>query len=259
MTTARNEALLHVSGDIVAFVDDDANVHPRWSLGLRDAFSDPSVGAVAGRTLNGHSGEAIDGVDAIGRMLDNGELTGYFAADPGSVIEVDHGIGANMSFRREVLAELGGFRDDFRGVGGVREDTDVFLRVRALGRRVVFAPAATVDHVGAPHVKGRRFDFRYSFWMRHNHALLLARNYGIGSAAFRRWVATELRQTAAAPHPSPAKRLAHASIRLGGLAHGGVAAVVKGGWSPTDPVRRDAVGNAVRRHLGGEEGAEPSP
>ena len=92
-----------------------------------------------------------------------------------------------MAFRRSVLAELGGLRDDFTGVA-VREDTDLFLRVRALGYRAVFTPHAVVDHVGAPHVRGRRFDYRYIYSARRNHVLLLARNFGLCSPELRRWI-----------------------------------------------------------------------
>jgi GT2 family glycosyltransferase len=251
MTASRNFALRQVTGDIIAFIDDDANVRPGWLRGLLEAFADPGVGAVAGRTCNGHPGEALEGREAIGRILVNGELTGNFAADPGSLVEVEHGIGANMSFRREVLACLGGFRDDFRGVGGVREDTDIFLRTRALGWRTVFSPETVVDHVGAPHAKGRRFDFRYSFWTRHNHALLLARNYGLGSASFRKWVLGELSRTARTAHPDLVRRGAWIGIGLAGLLAGAGASLQKGRWKPSDPVRRDRTGREIRRCLTG--------
>jgi GT2 family glycosyltransferase len=245
MTTARNVGLLHVDGDIVAFIDDDVNVRRGWLHGVVETFTDASVGAVAGRTCNGLPGEEVEGADTIGRLLPDGDLTGNFAADPGGVVEVDHGIGANMSFRRDVLAQLGGFRDDFAGVA-LREDTDIFLRLRALGYRTVFAPAAVVDHVGAPHVKGRRFDRRYMFWARRNHALLLARNFGLGSAAFRTWVVRELRRTFAAPHPNPLRRTARIAIGVAGIVTGLAVSVVKARWGPISPMRRDPFGNRIR-------------
>src|SRR3954468_2940241 len=80
MTTSRNVALLHVTGDIVAFIDDDANVRPDWLRGLLSEFADPGIGAVAGRTCNGFPGEESQGADAIGRLLPTGDLTGNFAA-----------------------------------------------------------------------------------------------------------------------------------------------------------------------------------
>ena len=114
------------------------------------------------------------------------------------VIEVDHGIGANMSFRRSVLARLGGFRDDYPGTA-MREDTDIYLRVRRLGGRAVFSPDAVVDHLPAPHAKGRRFDTRYKLYARRNHMVLLARDAGIRSPQLRRWIAREYRAVLGGP------------------------------------------------------------
>lgn len=249
MTRSRNVGLFHVSGDILAFIDDDANVRPQWMNGLLDAFASPQIGAVAGRTCNGLPDEESEGVDSIGRVLLDGQLTGNFAAHPASIVDTDHGIGANMAFRREVLAHLGGFRDDYLGIGGLREDTDSFLRVRALGYRTVFAPDAVVDHLGAPHVKGRRFDYRYMFWGRHNHALLLARNFGLGSQQFKTWTVQELRRVLHAPHRNPLRRAARIVIGVAGVAAGMITSLRKSRWIATDPVRRDRFGKAIRRRL----------
>jgi GT2 family glycosyltransferase len=249
MTSSRNIGLLHVTGDVLAFVDDDANVRPGWLAGLREAYSDIGVSAVAGRTCNGLPGEESQGVSQIGRLLPNGDLTGNFGADPGDIIDVDHGIGANMSFRRHVLAELGGFRDDFGGVGGVREDSDIFFRLRSLGYRAVFSPNAVVDHVGAPHARGRRFDFRYLFWARHNHELLLSRNFGIGSDVFVSFLRTEFSRILRYSHPNPLRRVWRIAMGVIGVAAGLGTSVRKAGWGPTRPARVDAVGSRIREHL----------
>ena len=188
MTTARNEGLRLASGDVIAFLDDDTEVRSGWMSALLDVFADATVDAVAGRTCNGQPGEERDGVDEIGLLLPDGRLTGNFAADPGEIVDVDHGIGSNMSFRAETLRQLGGFRDDFGGTA-LREDADMFLRITLFGGRAVFAPKAIADHRGAPHIRGRRFDWRYLFWGVHNHALLLARNLGFGSPILWKWCA----------------------------------------------------------------------
>src|SRR5699024_8757973 len=100
---------------------------------------------------------------------------------------VMHGIGANMSFTRQVLRRLGGFRDDYPGTA-LREDTDIFLRIARLGGSVLYDPAAVVDHLPAPHVHGRRFDTRYKLYGRRNHMVLLARHEGYTSRTLWRWV-----------------------------------------------------------------------
>lgn len=248
MTRSRNAALHHATGDVVAFLDDDANVQPQWLGAVVRAFADPTVGAVAGRTLNGQPGEEAEGVDRIGLLLPDGELTGNFAADPGEVRDVDHGIGANMSFRRDVLAELGGFRDDFPGTA-LREDTDMFLRVRALGYRAVFVPDAVAVHVAAPHVKGERFDWRYVFWGRHNHALLLARNVGVFSSCFRRWLATAVATSFTVSGRSLPRKVFRTAASLAGLLAGLGTVILKKALGPQLPQRRDDEAERIRSLL----------
>lgn len=253
MTASRNEALHHATGEVVCFLDDDVQVHPQWLDRLLDAFAaDEQIGAVAGRTLNGQPGEESIGVDNIGRVLSDGGLTGNFAADPGKLVEVDHGIGANMSFRRSVLARLGGFRDDFPGTA-LREDTDIYLRARALGYRAVFAPEAVVEHVAAPHVKGKRFDWRYLFWGRHNHALLLSRNFGLGSSEFRQWLVSTLANVFSETGRTVPRRLLRIAVGLAGTVAGLLTSLRKAAWRPTSPARSDATGSRLRAALSREE------
>lgn len=250
MTASRNIGLKHATGNIIAFVDDDAFAHPGWAESLVATYSDSSVGAVGGRALNDQPDEAKQGVDQIGRLKRNGELVGYFAADPGKIIEVDHVMGCNMSFRREVLAKLGGFREDYPGISGVREDSDMCLRVQRAGYKILFNPAAVVDHIGAPQAKGQRFDTRYAFYSQRNHMVLLIRNFGLGAGVLWRYFFYGLARYGVGEF---VKRLASAGVRLGailagtaiGVASGSVLLVQKG----RDPVRRDAEGEQIRQKL----------
>ncbi|MCW3051905.1 MAG: hypothetical protein JWN14_1075 [Chthonomonadales bacterium] len=181
MTTSRNISLKHCTGDFIAFVDDDAFAHPGWLAGLLAAYTSPEIGAVGGRALNNIPGEETQGVDHIGKLTSYGSLDGNFAADPGKTLSVDHIIGCNMSFRREVLARLGGFREDFPGISGVCEDTDMSLRVRKLGYTILFTPEAVVDHIAAPQAIGKRFDTRYTYNGHRNRIVMLISNFGLFS------------------------------------------------------------------------------
>jgi GT2 family glycosyltransferase len=178
MTHSRNIALLRATGKIIAFVDDDAFAHAGWAAAILETYADPTVGAVGGRAINNVPGEEKLTEAAIGRITKDGLTMANFAADPGEIIEVDHILGCNMSYRREVLAELGGFREDYPGVSGVCEDTDMSLRVRALRYRILFNPAAVVTHIGAPQAVGKRFDAKYEFSHRRNNFVMLIRNFG---------------------------------------------------------------------------------
>ena len=248
MTRSRNEALRHARGELVAFLDDDVVVRSGWQAALEAAFAAEGVQlAVAGRTRNGLPGE--DQYDRpIGRLLPDGTLTDGFASDAPDLVDVDHGIGANMSFRRSVLAALGGFRDDYPGTA-IREDTDIFLRVRAMGGRSVFAPDAVVDHLPAPHVRGARFDTRYKLYGRRNHMVLLARDAGIGSRTLWRWVGVQFQNVRRATGlRARAQRLGVTTI---GVVWGAGAMLRGAGWRPTPPPRTDPIGNELRRILGG--------
>ena len=245
MTRSRNEALRHVHGAIVSFLDDDVVLRPGWEQALLGAFEDPSVAAVAGRTCNGQDGEERY-EQPIGRLLPDGSLTDGFASLPDHPVDVDHGIGANMSFRRSVLADLGGFRDDYPGTA-IREDTDIFLRIRALGGRVMFVPDAAVDHLPAPHVRGARFDTRYKLYGRRNHMVLLARHDGMRSPMLRTWARGQFRAVGRAG--GLGARVRRFGVTVVGVAWGAVAMVRCASWHPLPPRREDAQGRELREAL----------
>ena len=245
MTRSRNEALRHARGAIVSFLDDDVVIGPTWQAAVIAAFGDAAVDAVAGRTRNGQPGEERYDLP-IGRLRPDGSLTEGFASLPAGVVAVDHGIGANMSFRRSVLARLGGFRDDYPGTA-MREDTDVYLRIQRLGGTAVFAPDAVVDHLPAAHVKGARFDTRYKLYARRNHVVLLARHGGIRSPLLRRWIARELREVAQAP--GLRRRVQRLGVTVLGIVWGAAAMLRQARWAPLPPERTDPAGRELRATL----------
>ncbi len=182
--TSRALGMAHTVGDVVAFLDDDAYAEPGWLAALLARYTEDTVAAVGGRTLNGREGEDVEGVDEIGLFLGDGSLTGNFAADPGRDLDVDHVIGANMSVRRDVVERLGGIHDHYPGTC-FREETDIQLRMRRAGYRIVFTPAAVVLHVAGTYAKGRRFDTRYQYYASRNHVVLLTHTLGWGTCARR--------------------------------------------------------------------------
>jgi GT2 family glycosyltransferase len=242
MTRARNEGLRLVRGDVTAFLDDDAFARPGWAHALLETFTQTGAAAVGGRTCNGEPGEEVPG-EPVGRLLPDGLLTAGFAADLPEPVDIDHGIGANMAFRTALLQRLGGLRDDYPGTA-LREDTDLFLRVRAAGGRAVFAPAAVVDHVAAPHVQGQRFDARYRYYARRNHFVLLARNEGWRSPLLWSWVRGDVRR--ALPRKRDDLRPVDRARRMGvtalGLAAGAAVSLREARWEPLPPAARTARG-----------------
>ena len=146
-----------------------------------------------------------------------------------------------MSVRREVLLALGGIRDNYPGTC-LREESDMFLRVRQAGHRIVYTPSAVVTHVAAPYVHGRRFDLRYHYYGHRNHIVLLTSTIGTRDPRTRLYVASVLREDIAgglkegagalvdsdlAPRARIRRaggRVLRAGVAAAGLVTGGVAA-----------------------------------
>lgn len=232
MTAARNHGLQRARGRVVSFLDDDVTVHDGWAAALLGAFREPGVVAVAGRAVDVGYPPAVGPVGVIRR----GQIIGNFSAEAPPQ-EVDHGLGANMSFDRGTLLNLGGFRAIFPGTA-LREDTDVFLRISRRGS-VRFEPAALVDHHAAPHQVGQRFDRRYMWWSKHNQVLLM-----IGNRELRRdllvWLTGDLAHTTRLPASLP-RRLVRLTLAVIAVLHGFVSAArlgVRGKLREQGPLTR---------------------
>ena len=150
MPQARNAGMVASSGDIIAFIDDDAMVQPGWLESLVDAYLDETVGAAGGRVID-MPAPYCDQVSGPPRLFirPSGRV---ISKDAGLVsrieMEVDHLIGCNMSFRRQALEQVGGFDPNYT-LTNLREETDICIRVKKAGWRIVFRPPITVIHFSA--------------------------------------------------------------------------------------------------------------
>ena len=94
-------------GDIIAFLDHDAVAERDWIETMLDDYVDTDVAGVGG----GATGVWDDGVPAW-LAPELGWAVGCSSPQlPDDPAEVPALMGANMSFRREVFAEIGGFSD----------------------------------------------------------------------------------------------------------------------------------------------------
>jgi GT2 family glycosyltransferase len=152
---ARNAAIAASSADVIAFIDDDAVPRPDWTQRLVAHYADPRVGAVGGRDFVYHDGVLEEGEEpVVGRVLPYGRFVGFHHLGHGAPREVDLLKGANMSVRAEALAGRG-FDPELRGDGAEHhEDWTLSLRVKRNGWRVIFDPAANVDHYEAARAGG---------------------------------------------------------------------------------------------------------
>jgi glycosyltransferase involved in cell wall biosynthesis len=159
LSGARNTGVAACEGEVVAFLDDDAVAAPDWLERLGQAYLDPNVLGVGG---------------AIHPAWDEGKPS-WFPSEFDWVVGCTHSgmpsergtvrnlVGANMSFRRQILNEVGGFRHELGRIGTIPsgcEETDLCIRI---GRsrpdgQILYDPLAAVDHF-VPGNRGTRAYF----------------------------------------------------------------------------------------------------
>ena len=128
----RNAAWRAAAAPLVAFTDDDCRPRPDWLERLLEtARADPSSAVVQGRTV----------VDVAERPVRQGAA---WSRSQEAVPPSDFGQTCNIAYPRALLRDVGGFDERYPLAAG--EDTDLWLRVRAAGGRLVAAPDAVVEH-----------------------------------------------------------------------------------------------------------------
>ena len=135
LSSARNIGLEAATGEIVAYLDDDAYPDPHWLQYLASTFASSKHVGVGGPNVCPPA---------------DGRVAHCVANAPGGPVHVllsdrvaEHIPGCNMAFRREALTAIGGFDPRFRVAG---DDVDICWRLQAQGWTLGFHPAAMVWH-----------------------------------------------------------------------------------------------------------------
>ncbi len=142
LASARNTGMREASGEIVAYLDDDAHPDPDWLRYLVATIEDGDFAGAGGPNLP---------------PPDDGPVARCVAEAPGGPIhvllsdrEAEHLPGCNMAFRRTALERLGGFDPQFHVAG---DDVDICWRLLEAGHQLGFSPAAVVWHSRRPSVR----------------------------------------------------------------------------------------------------------
>jgi GT2 family glycosyltransferase len=145
LSGARNVGLEHAEGEIVAYIDADAQADPDWLTYLVLALEAQGTAGVGGPNP---------------APPDDPPVAQCVARAPGGPIHVlldderaEHVPGCNMAFWRERLLEIGGFDPIYRAAG---DDVDVCWKLLDRGYDIRFHPSALVWH--------RRRDSVKAFW-----------------------------------------------------------------------------------------------
>jgi GT2 family glycosyltransferase len=175
---ARNYGLRQALGEIVIFCDDDVIPNHDFIENHLQNYQEGDVGGVGGRIIpNGkQSHDYSNHNKTIGKIRWwDAHLTDNFDATERAYI--DHVQGCNMSFRKEALVKAGGFDERFGGSAHL-EETDLCLRIRKAGYKIVFDPKAELIHL--KDIKGgcRAENYKqWFYWHGHNNMLFFLKNF----------------------------------------------------------------------------------
>lgn len=201
LDNARNAGIAAVTGDVVAFVDDDCVAPPDWLAHLPLEFADPNVAALTGpafpHLLDTPSRRRMERQASLARGLRRVafDWTTFPVAGAGAI-----GVGANMAFRRRALTALGPqpFPPEL-DAGTATEsggDTYVIARLLARGHRVVYDPNTFVYHRHRADAEAlHRAFFGYGVGLSAALTRLLVRDRELSTPQTWLWLVSQYRQT----------------------------------------------------------------
>jgi O-antigen biosynthesis protein len=194
LSWARNAGVATATGNIIAFLDDDDEPDKHWLTGIAAGFSrNRNVGCVAGMILPAQLDNPAEQLfeQLGGHRKGRGFAPEIFSCSgPQSPLFPlpPFGTGANMAFRREALASIGGF-DVALGAGTrtcAGEDTLALTLAMLSGYEIAYEPAALMWHHHRPDLDSLTRQLHgYSIGLTAFYAAVLRHRPGVLPALFK--------------------------------------------------------------------------
>ena len=165
---ARNRGIDTALGEIVAFTDDDCLVPADWLKRLADGYKRYPLVAGVGGFMEATEETLKKNVFARYERYISRVVYGAGETEIIGGFDVPTGGTNNVSYRRGVLNEIGGFDESFPSAAG--EDADLKKRICNLGHSILYLPMK-VQH---------NHQYSFSAFLRQN------RDRGIGSVYFQK-------------------------------------------------------------------------
>ncbi|MCL2511270.1 MAG: glycosyltransferase [Bacteroidales bacterium] len=158
LSYARNRGIVESSGDILVFMDDDAQADEHFLQEIRHFFETTTdATACGGRIYPDFESKRPDWMSCfllpLTSTIDKGDNIKLFKG-------TQYPIGANMAFRREMFQQYGMFNPDLGRKGDSldgSEEKDIFLKIKKEKGKIYYLPSAIVKH----QVPDRRLTFDF--------------------------------------------------------------------------------------------------
>ncbi len=175
IASARNVGLARAHGTYLAFLDNDAVPALDWLAILVERLeADPTIGACASRVMFHDKPDIVNSLGSVLNRLCHGMNVGMHEMDEFLAVplELMYATGNGMIMRREAWQAAGPFDEGFRFWG--HDDSDMGVRVRAAGYRIVPEPRAVVRHLHS-YTKAQG---GMAFWDDRNRIRFALKHYG---------------------------------------------------------------------------------
>jgi len=172
LSKSRNRGVERASGDIIAFLDDDAVADERWIEELVSVYNNREATAVGGQMVGDWVAGKPSFLPEEFYWLVGVTHRGF--AEPGE--EVRNTFGSNISFRREVFEEIGEFDPELgrRGSLNIQAEETIFcVRMRdTFGHGVVYNPDAIVAHKVFDYRTEPKWLLKRAFWQGYSKRVM---------------------------------------------------------------------------------------
>ena len=179
LSESRNVGIKYAKGDIIAFFDDDAVANENWIIELVRMYEEYGAIAAGGKLVPLRIGGKMDFLPEEYYWLIGATHRGF--AD--GITEVRNTFGSNISFKREVLDVLGGFRGEMgvKGSGALQgEETEMCERMKQrFGKGVMYNPDAVVHHKIFSGRMKIKFLLRRAFWQGYSKRAMKEMGYSM--------------------------------------------------------------------------------
>jgi glycosyltransferase involved in cell wall biosynthesis len=173
LSDARNFGIRNASGNIIAFLDDDAIADPSWLEQIQTIFRENETYACGGKSI-------LLSVSPFPQWLNKrmsgflGQFdygkTGFFMDDPN-----ENPGGLNMAFRKEAFDLVGYFNPNLGRSGGnllSNEEVDLFRKMRRKKLKIYYNPKMLVFHHVSAERLTKEFFYRRYYWQGRSDAVM---------------------------------------------------------------------------------------